>query len=314
MTSSNVGVLVLPVALFPAFDGSIGFLAFRPAGDWLRASATSDPRGVAEQLLHEQGPSLVDSLPGWRPQLERVTFTDDDRGLTLVYTASLPMTTPLMDRDLRATQPVNVPDGWVDLLAAVRSGARPNREAWTTGDHAGHVVLDYWRQQLEETTAAFDLLPRYFTTSQMRLVYEAVWGKEQDAGNFHKWLHDDNQGIATLADETRIMHEVDAVARAAWMPSLKAAAPGLTMNQVAPKLVGSSPLVAIGGALGAIVGVAVGTAAAGGLVAYQSARNAGPQPKWYRRTKPGRVILKDLYSPRPTWLVQGRMAFDAVRD
>ncbi|GAB3077739.1 hypothetical protein GCM10027080_24950 [Pedococcus soli] len=250
---------------------------------------------------------MFDNLPHWRARLERVAFTDVAGELTLIYTAAVPMTTPLMDQELRATQPDDVPKDWIDLIGHVRPDSEQEH---STSDAVDLVVLDYWRQQLEETTAAFDLLPRYFTTSQMRLAYEAVWGRAQDAGNFHKWLHDDNQGIAAPANEAQIMKEVDAVARAAWMPSLKSAAPGLTMKQVAPKLVGASPLLAMGGALGAVVGVAVGTAAAGGLVAYQSARSAGRQPKWYERTTPSRVILKDLYSPRPAWLVAGRSVFD----
>ena len=71
------------------------------------------------------------------------------------------------------------------------------------------LTLLYIRQYVEiNPSALFDLLPRKFTASQLRTLYELIYGKPIDVRNFHKKiammeyvvpLEEKQQGVAHRA-------------------------------------------------------------------------------------------------------------------
>ena len=70
-------------------------------------------------------------------------------------------------------------------------------------------ALTYIRQYIKfNPSSLFDLLPRKFTASQLRILYELVYGKQIDVRNFHKKiammeyvvpLEEKQQGVAHRA-------------------------------------------------------------------------------------------------------------------
>ncbi len=67
-------------------------------------------------------------------------------------------------------------------------------------DHALILAdaLDRLRSNLERTTQAVSLLPGEFTIAELREVYEAVWGRSLDPGNFQRKV----TGVAGFLEDT----------------------------------------------------------------------------------------------------------------
>lgn len=306
MSGIPVDLVIVPVAALPLASANVELVAYRPDGHWISGRLRHDLDRVASELTVRSGPPLLGELIGWHPRVDPITFVETEGGVSLLYSVAVPMTSPLVDARLEANTARMLPEDWVRIASRSPGFRHP------AADPVIGPVLDHWRQLLEETTAAFELLPKYFTTPQVRALYEAVWGQEQDAGNFHKWFHGQHPPVCRAASEDSIRRDIEGVGHEVWghTPALAS----VSLRAVAPKLVGTSPAVLIGGAFGSVVGAAVAGAVAGGLVAYQATRRPGKQPEWYTRTREQRGNLTDLYSPRPTWSVALRSGSTSLRE
>ncbi len=85
----------------------------------------------------------------------------------------------------------------VKIDRALNRGLEEHQACWVALDEVGDLAFDhnliirealaYIRQYVDTNPAAlFDLLPRKFTASQLRTLYELVYGKSVDVRNFHK--------------------------------------------------------------------------------------------------------------------------------
>lgn len=85
----------------------------------------------------------------------------------------------------------------VKIDRALNRGLDDYQACWVTLQDIGDLAFDhnliikeamaYIRQYIDANPAAlFDLLPRKFTASQLRTLYELVYGKAVDVRNFHK--------------------------------------------------------------------------------------------------------------------------------
>lgn len=291
MDVRRVAVIVVPLAAFPRADGATDLMGYRPGGNLLTAPLRGSAHACARTVLETAGPRLLSRVQRWEPRLRTVTFTELPDGLRLIYTCAVPMTAPLVrDDDPQRVEESHTTE-W-QTVASATSGVGP-----ALSDPVLRHVLNYWRNLLEETSAVVELLPKYFTTPQVRGVYEAVWARKLDPGNFHKWLHGQRPRICEQADPSQIAHDLDAAGRELVPDSVG----DLSVAQATPSLVGTSPAALASTGLLALAPVPVLAAAVGGLVAYQAARRPGKQPDWFTACSQRRVNLTDLYAPRPAW-------------
>lgn len=290
-------VVLVPISLIPAEEGNdVTVAAYRPDG-WLEETSVSErPTGVAQSLLH-QTPGLDEEIS---TRLEPVGFVEAGTATQLVYTASVPMAATLR-RDVESQD-----HAWTSLLP---EGNEPGQRQ----DPVGRLVLDYWRHALSETTAAFDLLPQYFTTSQVRSIYGSVWGEPRDWSNFRRWLHTSNRDACMEVSNLDVGHEVDAALTSRLAATSYAAvaladqAARAAAVRAASRHVGISPR-ALGPVAGTIAPVVLAAAVAGGLIAYQRQVSRGKTPTWFTRTTRERVVLAEPYTTHPAWRPAGQSA------
>lgn len=304
-------VAVFPVALVPSDEDQLQLMAFAPGGDFLRADVgeRTSARECAQALLGSGGAALDLQRPA---SLEEVAFTATDSSVTLIYTAVL----PLVD----GTQEVaSLPGGrdlgqWVPMTPWIGRG-NPRKHENLPPEQA--MVRNYWRRQLEETSAVLEFLPRYFTTYQVRAAYSSLWGEEQHVGAFHRWLHEREEPktpLVTQVDEEVVRNAAeDAFMRALkdsdLGPQMKTASTpftpwGAVRGARAPGVGLSAAAVAASG-LGFLPMALFAGAVVGGRVAYQQKVSRGKKPLWFTRALPGRILIDDPYAPRPRWLPTG---------
>ncbi|CAM3896505.1 hypothetical protein JAAN108728_01020 [Janibacter anophelis] len=230
-------------------------------------------------------------LTEWQPRLEPVRFEVLHDELHLLYTVAVPLSAPLLDSEGRLQDISEYKDDWTRL-----------GRADVAADPLAGLTREHWRRNLQETDAVLSLLPKYFTSPQARSIYESLWGKELDPGNFTKWMVQQNRMCEVVEDaELSIRGELDAFAATRLARGRGLA--GVSLAKAVPQsMIGVSPFIIAAGVLGAPLGTAVGAAAAG-LVAYQAKPQPGRRPAWYtaRRDPSHGHVLKHVYVPRPVW-------------
>jgi len=216
---------------------------------------------------------------------------DESSKIILVFTVAAPV----------SAIEVEPPSGmaWIDVHI-------PGRKRSPHAVGVRNQVREYWRQQLEETTAARLLLPRFFTMRQLMDSYSAVWNlRTLDWGNFKRWATDSNKGMLQSVSPD-VVHGETRKSVKAGIPAAQFASgtPGEQPDDIEALL---SPATGVSPAILAVppplltsevIGAVVATA---GAVAYQGSRRGKP-PAWYRWAKPGQPLnLAELFGPRPSW-------------
>lgn len=344
-------LVLIPVAVGTPRSGDVGDVAGTDqsappallaltddAGQWRRRVIDADPEGALDSLLEALPDGYRDILEFNEISPQPVTFVDEtqtDGRVSLIYSIALPSAVAelLAGDDAR----------WVPLVWPARtfSEAKERGPAMINTDLPyTYAVLDFWRQSLEETTAAFAFLPQYFTIRQLREIYSAVWGYEQDFNAFKNWALDvtfweerpkpgtlgsylEDVGTAipgfdvagASSDDTRAFR-VDADGEVIVdLPGDPAAAERLQQRL---KIARAASVLAGGAAGAAATTVALPVLAAAGpalAVSYvtgaaihsylRATSTAGKKPTWYMR-KSQRPVVHDrfakVYSPRPAWM------------
>lgn len=291
-------VVLYPVS-FALEDGPPRMVCLaRPGVQPLLRTTATDAEAGARALLTEVLDLLTDQLPVGTPQsamqelkeqssrfLELVGADRVDDHTVVIYTSVIPM--PLAEEALRG-------DGaeltWRTLSQkqGTRDMGRPDRR---TGPDA--VVLDYWRQAFEETDFALDFLPQYLSLLQLRGLYEAVWGYDQDPSGFRRWAIDRTGAFSNLLAEVDDEEEMQGA-------FFKALADRLSPADAAKA--GAMTAGAFQAGLGKDLSLSVGLAAAASVNRLYPRR--GPSPTWFRKTsvwRPGPTWIDHLYPPRPNW-------------
>lgn len=210
----------------------------------------------------------------------------DDGGITLVFTSGVP--SPLAETAIDIS--TETPYRWAILNESMGRRVKSRPPVERRGTEA--VALDFWRQALEETDVALDLLPAYFNLLQLRSMYDAVWGYDQDPSGFRRWAVDRPGAfqhlLAEVPDEALDGEFYRSLARL-LPPESAAEAAALTQQPLR-----SSDLKGLGPAI----------AVASALSVNRLFSRPGPEPTWFARSsawRRGPSWIQNLYPPRPAW-------------
>ena len=177
--------VAVDISIFTVYENVLRVLLVKRAnppyqGMWALPGGFMEDETAAEAAyreLHEET-----GVPRERVRLEPVgTYTEpgrDPRGrvVSISYMALVPSTPPTAaGGDAADTR-------WLPVADAV-AGAVP-----LAFDHHRIIAdsLEQARALLEQTTVASAFCPEEFTVSDLRRVYESVWGVSLDVGNFHR--------------------------------------------------------------------------------------------------------------------------------
>ena len=336
-------VVTVPVSVRDV-NGRSTLVALKTAdGRWASVPlATDAPRAAATDLLESLLPVPKALLPQQSQTPRPVGFGDGSEGspslgteasLTLVYSVAVPMA--------MAAKLAPGSDRWVPLLEPEDTADRARNKGSAMIKRAPDApqfvesILGFWRQQLEETACALAFLAEYWTMSQLRDVYSAVWGYQQDPAGFGRWADPEVKesaffGLARKCEDAEVL---DLGTKMTGVLGAASIALGAEQGSAKPemsdlrKFIGDAVVrpggsTAVGVSLGGLAAIASAgllpfamSIAAGSLavvaarIAYQPERR-GPEPKWYTNTAqnaPDRPLSNGkVYTSRPAWIHEPR--------
>jgi len=299
----TIDVVLIPVGV--TTSGAPQVVAYSDAGTWLRAPLDGTPSATAQTLMSQLPTGLRHVLDERNATPLPLAFKERQGHTTLVFSVACPI--PLADR--------GGPPDWIPLLAPPTkySEARKRGSSAVTDLPLVETVLEWWAEQLEEKSAVLAFLPRHFTARQVRDVYNAFWGYEQDTDRFAEWSGvgpSKATGSLTTFVERTSLEDDDLVAEiAAALQRAHAAITGRPLELTAAvtlglrasdSQVGINPIYDSGGHE---VGLDVLDAAAAMVASQRRAR--GKRPTWFRRTADeihDREKLERLWATRPAWM------------
>jgi hypothetical protein len=296
----NVSVLIYPVS-FVLGDGPPRLVALcngdqtvlsRPAVGDVDATArsllvevledlASDPDAETAQATH------VDLVPLCTAFIRLAGTRREGDSVQIVYTSTMPV--PLAETVL------NVLDGSAYGWRTINSSRGRRRPRSTPEERHGvdAMVLDYWRQTLEETDMALDFLPEYLSLHQLRSLYDAVWGYPQDSSGFKRWAIDRTGALRRFLDDVEDPAEVES----AFFTSLGDRLPAADSAR-------AGALIETDLAQARKAGLALPLAVSAAVTANRLVRHRGPEPAWFKKSAawlPGPTWIENVYPPRPAW-------------
>jgi 8-oxo-dGTP diphosphatase len=159
-----------------------------------------DAETAARRELLEE--TALDTGIGHLEQLRTYSRPDRDprqRVVTVAFWAILPALGRVHGgTDARAADFVPVEQ----LEADIRAHAGPGGHLAFDHDLIVTDAIERARAKLEYTTVAAHFCPPEFTMTQLRRVYEIVWGKELEPANFRRQVEKMNQGFTERTDRT----------------------------------------------------------------------------------------------------------------
>lgn len=302
-------VSFVPVA-FREVDGTHQCVAVLEGGALLHGRADGSVeqtvcdmhRHVLEDIIGRSGVD-VSALPLAQRTPALAGYDLDTDGL--VFT--LPLPHPFADPDFDVLDDTNLSWGVLSDSSGRRADAA---EDFSLRRGPDAIVLDYWRQALEETDAALGFLARRFSLWSLRRIYDAVWGYNQDPSGFKRWALDDDMAEPQRrgrhrsgsigAFHGRLTSTIDPEDNGPFFESLSdLLTQPADLGKAGAAAAGTASLVALGPGL--LLPAAIAAATVGVI---RAKRRPGPPPVWLEQTEVARdepTCLSVAYSPRPNW-------------
>jgi len=288
----EVVVLVYPVSFVlesgPSRLVTLGNADGSPLSRRARGDAEQTARALLEEVLMKLSAGSPDGSTAELRRLGGRYLTAagvdcSDGRVQLVFTSPVPIPFAEDELDISAGSSYS----WHPISGSRGRYLRGDRPERRTGPDA--IVLDFWRQAFEETDMALDFLPEQLSLHQLRNLYDAVWGYEQDPSGFKRWAIDRRGAFQGLLDEVAPTDDTFFAALGQQLPSEQAALAGAMSR---------GSLASLPAELRLPVAVAAAT------TVNRLWRRRGPEPMWFRKSaawRLGPTWIENLYPPRPRW-------------